>query len=188
MADSQTDAEFSRFVPLGELSKPLAEWDIEANAEERKALALRLGLIELGSLRARLTLRRKPGSSLILLTGRFKADVVQTCVVTLRPVPARVEDIVRLSYSLAEANRLSGEGAALLVDPEGDDPPETIGPRGIDVGEAAVQQLAVALEPYPRADGAVLAQQTWGAGEDGEDAVPSPFEGLRELKSKREEH
>lgn len=185
MAASQTDAEFSRFVPIGGLSKPLAEWDIEANDEEREALALRLGLIELGSLRARLASRRKPGSSLILLTGRFKADVVQTCVVTLRPVPARVEGGVRLRYSLAEAPRPSGEVTALVVAPEGDDPPETIGPRGIDLGEAAVQQLAVALEPYPRADGAVLAQATWGAGED---AVRGPFEGLRALKSKLEEH
>ena len=188
MTDSQTDAEFSRFVPIGGLSKPRAEWDIEANDEEREALALRLGLNELGSLRARLASRRKPGSSLILLTGRFKADVVQTCVVTLRPVPARVEGSVRLSYSLAEATRPSDEGTALVVAPEGDDPPETIGPRGIDLGEAAVQQLAVALEPYPRADGSVLAQATWGAGEDEEDAVRGPFEGLRELTSKLREH
>jgi hypothetical protein len=63
----------------------------------------------------------------------------------------------------------------------GDDPPETLGPDGLDLGEAVVQQLALALEPYPRSEGATLGALEW-RGEDHQDAGgESPFKDLKTL-------
>lgn len=185
MEDSQPDIEFSRLVPLGELARPQIEMEIEATAEERAALATRLGLLALDRMAAVLTLRRKAGSQIVRVNGRLTAEVVQACVVTLEPVPAQIDEPLRFSYSLA-ANRRQGQDEVaelVVVDPEGDDPPEPVGAAGIELGEAVVQQLAVALEPYPRAPGAALEQQDWGADEDDDDdAEAGPFEVLKTLR------
>ncbi len=47
----------------------------------------------------------------------------------------------------------AGQGE-VLVDPEGVDPAEPLPAEGIDLGELVVQELAVALDPYPRKPGA----------------------------------
>lgn len=38
----------------------------------------------------------------------------------------------------------------VVIDADADDPPEPLDSGGIDLGELAVQELAVALDPYPR--------------------------------------
>ena len=59
--------------------------------------------------------------------------------------------------------------------------PEPLGPEGLDLGEAVVQQSAISLDPYPRADGATLEALGW-RGEDRDDAArESPFKGLKAL-------
>jgi hypothetical protein len=52
----------------------------------------------------------------------------------------------------------------------------------LDLGEALAEQLALALDPYPRAPGASLA-----AAEDEEDESPArgPFAGLAPLRKRR---
>ncbi len=185
MEDSQPEIEFSRLVPLGELARPEIDMDLEATAEERAALAKRLGLLGLDRLTATVRLRRKAGSQTILVTGRLVADVVQSCVVTLEPVPARVEEPLRLSYTLAAARRQRDDAVPemVVVEPEGDDPPDPVGPAGIELGEAVVQQLSLALDPYPRAPGAALDRRDWvadGGAEEGEDE--GPFGVLKALR------
>ena len=54
---------------------------------------------------------------------------------------------------------------------------EPIAAGEIDLGEAVAQQLAVSLDPYPRAPGATLAST-------GEAEAQSPFAALAALKKK----
>ena len=61
--------------------------------------------------------------------------------------------------------------------PEAEGPPEPVGPQGIDLGEAVAQQLAIALDPYPRAPGAALPEEPRAAG--------GPFAALKSLKRGR---
>ncbi|HIP78899.1 MAG TPA: hypothetical protein EYH07_10605 [Kiloniellaceae bacterium] len=69
----------------------------------------------------------------------------------------------------------------IVVEPEGEDPPEPLPPEGIDLGELVVQELAVSLDPYPRAEGAVVPP-----GYEAEDEGPAdhPFAALKVLKGK----
>jgi uncharacterized metal-binding protein YceD (DUF177 family) len=84
----------------------------------------------------------------VVATGRLEASVVQTCVVSLEDFESPVaEDFVV---------HFVPEGT------ESDDPdPESVdeipyGGDTIDLGEAAAEQLALSLDPYPRRPDATL--------------------------------
>ncbi len=139
--------EFSRPVDVSRMGRLEHRMEIKANAEERAALAKRFDLVELPELTAALALKKR-GDGVFELTGRWHARVAQSCVVTLEPVWAELGDEVRLFFSDRPA------ASAAPPDPLAEDEEtDTIENGVIDVGEAVVQLLGVALDPYPRAPG-----------------------------------
>jgi uncharacterized metal-binding protein YceD (DUF177 family) len=138
--------EFSRPVPLARVSEAGREERLRASPAECAALARRFGIEAVSRLEADLLLRPEPGGGMTV-TGRLSADVVQACVVSLDPVAQTVSEDVVL--------RLLSPGEEPSDDPEG---PDEIPIEGdaIDLGEAMAEQLALALDPYPRAPGAAL--------------------------------
>ncbi len=151
-ATPEFQLELSRLVPLDKLGEDEVREIVIASAEERAALARRFGLLALDRLEAHLRLDRD-GESLIRVTGRFEAEVTQACVASLEPVHSHLEEAFSVLYTLAPEPAEHD----LVIDPETEEPPEPAGPKGIDLGEAVAQQLALALDPYPRASGAKLA-------------------------------
>jgi uncharacterized metal-binding protein YceD (DUF177 family) len=86
--------------------------------------------------------------------GRIDADVVQSCVVSLAPVPAQVtEEFEAFFTQNPERAALSEE---ITFAPDEQDPPELIEDGTIDLGELAAQHLSLALDPFPRAAGAEI--------------------------------
>ena len=145
--------EFSRPVEIAQIfRKGRLNLSLEAGPEERKAIATRLGLVELGALQAELSLAPWQDDGL-MIWGALTADLSQTCVVTLEPLPARLNEPVEARYlPEAQASLLRQDEA--LSDPHEPDPPEPLPESGVlDLGELVVQHLAVALDPYPRRPG-----------------------------------
>lgn len=171
--------EFSRLVARDQLGGSRISQQISANPEERAALAARLGLVSLEHLSAELEIAPL-GGGLVRLSGRFEAEVTQSCVVSLEPVESLVRERFSQLYTLAPESRAGG-AHEVIVDPEAEDPPEPVGARGLDLGEAVVQQLAVALDPYPRAPGARLEGGPGESQEDDEGPRTGPFAALVEL-------
>ncbi len=141
-ASSEPQPEFSRLVPvdrLGEAEIPeeIPE-EISAGPGERAALARRFGLLSLDRLSATLRLERAGARNLVRIAGRLAAEVTQACVVSLEPVSARLEKDFTLLYDLdAAAAQGEAEGAReVVVEPEAEEPPEPVGPHGIDLSEA----------------------------------------------------
>jgi hypothetical protein len=101
-------------------------------------------------------------------------------------VASRIEEDFTLLYSL-EPGPLSGSVGAeeVVIDPEAEEPPEPLGPGGLDPGEVVAQQLAVALVPYPRAPGAALAPALSGAPEAPAAAEAGPRGGFAVLAALR---
>ncbi|NNG05133.1 MAG: DUF177 domain-containing protein [Inquilinus sp.] len=165
--------EFSRVVGLDEIGdRPLIR-SIEAEAGEREALARRFGLQSLDRLRAKLTLAPLRHGDVIVVEGTLVAEAVQTCVVTLGPVPVRIEEDFSVRLAPADEAR-----PAVEVDPEVDEP-EPLDGESIDIGEIVAQHFALALPPYPRAEGV----QFDGAGVGSEEpTVAGPFAALERLK------
>ena len=158
-----------------ELHRPLAvdrigphghEVEIRATQSECTGVAVRLLLPAIASLSCRFELHPLPGGR-IAVNGTLKAVLSQVCVVTLEAFTATVEEVFRVRF--VPAGRESDD-----PDPESED--EIAYPGAvIDLGEAAVEQLALALDPYPRAPGAVLPDEA-------RDDPASPFAGLSELR------
>jgi len=143
--------------------------------------------VAIDALRADCRLRPVAGG-MIELTASFDAKVVQECVVTLEPVPAEVHGSFDQRYALDPAVLRSFTDGEEEFDPDADDPPEALEAGAIDLGEAVAQQLAVTLDPYPRAPGVDFPGAV--VGEDGPDAAGeasaprkvNPFAALEKLK------
>jgi uncharacterized metal-binding protein YceD (DUF177 family) len=142
--------EFSRPLAADSIGSQPVRRHIEADRIEREKLARRFDLSSLDRLEASLELGRH-GGDVIRMKGHLIADAVQSCVVSLAPVPAHLEIDFETSYSA-----LATELPEAEVAPLGEDSPEPIPDGEIDLGEAVAQQFAIALDPYPRAPGAYL--------------------------------
>lgn len=175
-------------VPLPELSRPLRVdaissrglvVDIEANAQERSALAERFGLLSLDRLVAQLRLMPSAGG-VIRLSGHIEADVTQACVVSLVAVPAHVSEGFSMCFGAADE-----EDGDIEIAFEAEGPPDPIEGGIIDVGEAVAEHLALALDPFPRAPGAEF---TPLVGDDDDAPVPAkvnPFAVLAGIGQKK---
>jgi uncharacterized metal-binding protein YceD (DUF177 family) len=147
--------EFSRPLPLGAVGPDGRSEVLEAGDAERAALARRFGIPAVERLRAELRLRPDADGA-VRAEGRLLAEVVQACVVTLDPVAERIDEPVDL--------RLLPPGREPRD--EVNEPDEIAAPGGVaDLGEALAEQLALALDPYPRAPGAVLPEEAGDAAE-----------------------
>ncbi len=173
--------EFSRPIPRERLGGRVVVEEIAAAPQERAALARRFGLLGLDLLAATLRLEPGGGTGPLRLDGHLSAEVTQACVVTLEPVASRVEEDFSLLFNLdggpVPASAIARE---VVVDPGADDPPEPLGPSGLDLGEVVTQQLALALNSYPRAPGAALSEA--GTPESDTDAPTGPFGVLAALR------
>lgn len=120
---------------------------VEASATECAALARRMNLPAVRSLTCRFHLARDASGTLVA-HGHLFAQVVQTCVISLEDFAATVEEPFTV--------RCVPEGQE-TEDPDPEALDETTYADGVlDLGEAAAEQLALALDPYPRAPGAEL--------------------------------
>lgn len=177
--DERLRPEFSRLFSVEALGEDEVVERIEASEAERTDLARRLGLLALDRLVAVLRISRPEDGPLVAVSGHFEADVTQACVVSLVPLRNQVSQDFTSLYSRDPAD--PGETGPVEVDAAAEDPPEALGPAGLDLGEAVVQQLAVALDPYPRADGATLEALGWSKKGGDEAASESPFQALEML-------
>jgi len=152
-AKTLAEPELSRPLKVDKIPLGGVEERIVASPQEKEALAARFNLTALPSLESFLTVRKEDGG-FVAVKGTFSADVVQTCVVTLDPVAAHVGGGIDALFGPAHLIREEHEGG--LADLGEADPPEPIIGGVIDLGELTAQNLAMALDPYPRKEGASL--------------------------------
>jgi uncharacterized metal-binding protein YceD (DUF177 family) len=158
-------AELHCLIPLDRIGAQGLEVVVEANAAERAGLARRMGIPDVQSLVCRFRVT-PTGADRFAAIGHLSAQVVQTCVISLDDFSAAIDEHFRLRFVPA------GEETD-TIDPE--DPVDEIGYQDgvLDVGEAAAEQLGLALDPYPRRPGATLPEH------DAEPPPPHPFDALR---------
>ena len=165
--------EFSRPERVDTISDRERVVELEARPAEREALARRFDLIGVESLRAEFSVRHEHAG--LVARGRVTADVVQACSITDKPVAARVDERVDLLFVPA------GPAAAAEVELSAD-ALDTIIYEGssIDLGEAAAETMALALDPFPRAPGAERALREAGVLSEDEARPLGKLAGLRD--------
>lgn len=172
--------EFSRPFDAKTLaSEGVAARHLTATPEERQALARRLGLLDLKFLDADLDIRPWRGVG-FAISGHFKAEVVQACVVSLDPVASDLDGEVQARF--LPSAMIPPEDVELDADLDAPEPPERLSEDGIiDLGELVVQHLAIAIDPYPRKPGARFTPE-----ESSKSEVQSPFAVLEALRRRRD--
>lgn len=173
--------EFSRIIAIeGIIPDKTRKEQVEATPDECAALCQRFDLRGLSGLKAQLNIRRVPGGTAVRVDGELEADVVQTCVVSLRDVESHIKAQFDTCFTEdapeIEEMELSHDTVA-----SEDNTPDMILNGMIDLGEVVAQHLALELDPYPRAPGVSLAAQM---AESGAEVKNRPFQILEALKSK----
>jgi hypothetical protein len=155
--------------------------DIEADKTSRQAMAEIAGLREVVYARASFDLQHGSGGQ-VHVAGRVRARIGQTCVVTLDPVESEIDEAVDLIFAPG------GQSLPLIADDDGAgeatevaDTPEPIVDGVIDLGRLATDVLFLAIDPYPRKEGAVFEPPMVAA-----DPADHPFAALKALKADSE--
>jgi uncharacterized metal-binding protein YceD (DUF177 family) len=162
------DTEFSRPVKAGHIHGAPQSYELVADEAVRTALAERFHLPAIAALQGQFTLSHDR-SGVIAAQLQMRARVTQLCVITLEPFEADIEERVELRF--VPAARLEEEEE---LAPESLEGPDEIPYENdvIDLGEALAEQLALALDPYPRKPGAELPAEAT-------DGDASPFAALK---------
>lgn len=177
-------AVLTRTLGIGEVPGEGRVVRFEATPEECAALAVDLGILEVGSLKAEMTVRHW-GKSGVAVTGSVTADVVQACVVTLEPVAQHFVEPIEISFETREAaEAIAARLAAVAADEEDssdEDVPDVYDGQTIPVGAIAEEFFALGLDPYPRKPGVAFTPEELGL-EIGDPIAPNPFAVLGKLK------
>jgi uncharacterized metal-binding protein YceD (DUF177 family) len=178
LGDGMT-TEFARPVRLDTLGTEPRLLRIAADEGERRALAARFGLLALDRLEAEARLARD--GDVVRADGRITGAATQACVATGEPVPALVDE----AFALRFVPEIASGGEEFELD-EGDLDTLVYAGGAVDLGEAAAQGFALALDPFPRSVGADAALREAGVltEEEAEEArrEASPFAALKALK------
>lgn len=169
-----TDEPLSRPLKVDDVPPEGLAVTVEANSEEREALAAALKLPAVHSLVGNLDVRGSPAR--LAVTGRVEASIRQNCVVTLEPFDSKIAEEVAVTFAEGRNGPSAGSGASDISRP-GREPPDEIVDGVIDLGALTAEFLALGLDPYPKRPGAAFAHENDTSG-------TSPFAGLAELKAK----
>lgn len=177
MSDDSLSA-FSRPFSVDDL-KTEAKIDVQADALERSALSAQLNIVSVDKLAGSLLLTRELGA-IIRLHGALDVELTQSCVVTLKPLKTAISLGIDRRFGPPEIAEDGGDDEEISFDD--DDPPDIIEDGVIEVGEAVVEQLALEIDPFPRADGAAF--EGYSSDPSGPEDVKSPFAALEGLVKK----
>ncbi|MCV2891995.1 YceD family protein [Lentibacter sp. XHP0401] len=171
-------------IPVARLSaNQTYDFALNLTHEDRATIIEELDLLSLKKTNFTGTLK-PDGTDDWLLTAHLGATVQQACVITLAPVTARIEERVERLFVRAMPDFSDLDDDAEVEMPD-DERAEALG-NTINLVDVFREALALALPPYPRAEGAALEEAVFA--EKGttplKDEDTKPFAGLAALKAK----
>ncbi|MBP2278205.1 MULTISPECIES: YceD family protein [Sphingomonas] len=170
-----TAPEFSRLERIDTIGEGARSVSITADAAERSALAERFGLLAVDRLEA--TFRVQRDAAGVVARGEVRAAVVQACSVTEEPLPVTVSEDVALRF-VTEQEATAEEEIELDLDALDTMPYDG---AAIDLGEAAAETMALALDPFPRGPNAAAALRAAGVISEEEAKPAGALAGLKGL-------
>ena len=177
---SVTSPPFYHRFDLAKVSEREAKITLTPSAPERVAIANWLGALSVESFEAVVRIART-GDDRYSYDAEFAVGVTQACVVTLEPVSSTLEGEFHRSYVIAPktARRETEQSRSRKIEviATEEDEPELVVGSEIDLAAPILEELALALDPYPRAPGAELP-----ATEAPQPVDEGPFAVLKKLK------
>jgi hypothetical protein len=156
-------AELTRLIGLSKIDRTGVDIVVRATSEECAALAARMAVPAIGSLECFYRLTAEGNGATIFARGRLRAQVTRVCVISAEDFETSIDDEFEIRFVPAGTE----------TDDPDPDLPDEIPYQGdtIDLGQAAAEQLGLALDPYPRMPGAALPDTA-------DDQTISPFSAL----------
>jgi uncharacterized metal-binding protein YceD (DUF177 family) len=176
------ESPFTSPYDLGVVTDNGAELTLAPDAAAMAHIAAWLGIESVENLHATVQLTRS-ASGRYLYRGHFEADVVQASVVTLEPVPSHVAGDIERDYHLAMPAASSRRAAKKEPPPavelsSADETTEFVESPVVDLAAPLLEELSLALDPYPRKGG-----EAFVLPDEGEHAAEeNPFAVLKKLK------
>lgn len=170
--------EFSRKVQINQIQKKPLTIKIEANDEEKKALAERFLIPEVHSLLCTYQLKYFHGRQ-VRAVGKMEAIVTQNCVISLEDFLVTINESFELHF--IPSDKVSAELEEI-------DDPDVIpyDNEVIDLGEVTAEQLALFLDPYPHKENSnnnlILKENEYQSAIEKE-PKENPFKVLEQLKN-----
>lgn len=158
-------SELPRLLALDRIGPHGASLTVEANLVERAAIAVRLMIPAVPMLRCVYQVRRIE-AGILAADGVLEAEAEQICVLSLDPFVQWIKESFTIHFVPAGEEDKEPEPDAVDQIP--------YATSAIDLGEAAIEQLALALDPYPRKPGAALPVEL--------EAPSGPFAALSQIK------
>ena len=168
-------AEFSRLERIDTIGEGERTVSVTADATECAALAVRFGLLSVERLSASFRVKRDAAG--IVARGMVSAAVVQACSVTGDPLPVTIAEEVALRF-VTEREAAAEEEIELDLDALDTMPYDG---AAIDLGEAAAETMALALDPFPRGPNAAAALRAAGVISEDEAKPAGALAGLKGL-------
>lgn len=169
---------YSFRVKVGHVAVNPVQVTMTADAAERARIAGVWHVGEVTSFTASAAISRWKRDG-VRVKGQVEASIVQACVVTLEPVEQQISEAFEALF-VPDTSKLAriplDETGELFLDPDGPDLPETFSGDSIDVGAVAAEFAALAIDPYPRKEGATFAGHVE---DDGATGKISPFAVLK---------
>lgn len=177
LSEEETDIpSFEAVIRIDNLPANGRNLKVKTDNAEREALARHLKVQSVDKMIAQLSI--VPIKRGVQLTGSLSAVIVQSCVVTFEPVVQEInEELSRVFLLGHEDDKVETAGAEVFVDLEGEDLPDYFEGPEVNFSGLLLEVLGLAIDPFPRQDGAKLET----SGDSREDS--SPFAVLKGLKS-----
>jgi len=160
---------------LGRLSSAGDEVVLSPKGEELQRIAEWADVDRVDSFNAKIDLR-KITPTRYAFDVDLVADIVQSCVVTLEPVRTHLER--KFSRDLLFTQAAQHVAKEIDIAPVGEDGREEIASLRYDLAVPVLEELALAIDPYPRAPGVAFEPPP-----DPDSAESHPFAALGRLKS-----
>jgi len=164
---------WSHLVLLGALGHDVTSVDLVADEAARKRIAKLLDLAELGELTASLTVT--PWFDGAEIEGDWSAKLVQTCGVTLEPLPDAPSGHFIVRVVPHDSLHAPSSESEIDLDPDAPDPPDVLENDSVDLAAYVIEHLALEIDPFPRKPGVEFEPLK-------DDADLSPFAALRKLQ------
>ena len=174
-------AALSRVVRLDAVGATVLEFSFIAEPAECAALATRDGILSVFRLQATADLERTGAGA--RARGHLVADVVQSCVVTLEPVEARIDQRFEVEFMPQDgAKSVENSDAAGHSALDGDVAPIRDGV--FDLGAVVAEYFSLGIDPYPRKPGIEFIAADYNDGETVDSDGRRPFSALSDMISK----
>jgi len=170
---------FSYPVDLSSLSERGFEDAFEIPEAACLAIAKSYELDGLEDFKAKLHLTRASKNEYVL-KGHFSVTINQTCIVTLKPVQTKINQVFERRYVVTSRRRERRKTTTIDVQ-LGVLENETLSGPSLDLTAPVLEEFALIIDPYPRIQGAAFDGR-----KEAESAKESPFEVLQALKDRLE--